>query len=700
MSKWLKWAAVIVAALVLCTVGLVVFLRFYFSKERITAWVKPPLEDYLHRKISLTDASLSLRGLRLDGLEIRKEGEKAPLLKGEHLELRWNPKALLSGKMVIQTLAFDQPEITLIRQKDGSLNIADFLPQKEVAEKAPAPQARVERKPTGIPLLVSLLAMQNGRLTLVDRSRQPEVTFQLSDIQSRVSNLAAVGPISFQLEGHVEGKNKGTVAVEGTADLAAKDIASKLDLQGIEVPPLLSFFGKDKSIPIQQGSMTLEASLAIQGLDRCNGQGRLQFTDLEMQTAEGVTQLISLLAGFDLRAVRSEHQLNIADLNLELNGQKAQIQGKLTQWDKRPQLQFTLTSPQIRMHELASLLSPGSPQSDSAGPKAKTGKSDAKPVPLDAQGDIHLDWLFYNKLVASNVDCKLKLESGKLEVKPLTASLYAGTLQGDFEAKLDRPGPPFQLGLVSKDILLDEVARHFSPETADLWAGSMSMNTRARGKGGDLRVLQSSTAFRIDEARFSGHPLVVKFAEFFQAEELKQIEFARVNGKVSTGRGVATLEDFLLEGAIARMDAGGTTGLIDKKLDLLMSLRIRTQYVGRIPKVRQIVPFIADKEGFVQLPLKVGGTLANPEYRLDENWLAQKLEEAAARQPVKKVADDVLQMPALPQLRSITEQKQKQLQSEEIQQKKQQIQLQQEKQQQSEQQQQKTQSDEQPQQSQ
>jgi uncharacterized protein involved in outer membrane biogenesis len=125
--------------LVLIVLILVLFVRLYFTGELLTAWITPPLEHYLHRNVTFAEAKVGFRGFRVKGLEIRKEGAHAPLLKGEKLELRWKFKELLKGRIVIHTLVFTRPEITLVRQKNGALNIADLLPETTNAEKtAPA----------------------------------------------------------------------------------------------------------------------------------------------------------------------------------------------------------------------------------------------------------------------------------------------------------------------------------------------------------------------------------------------------------------------------------------------------------------------------------------------------------------------------------------------------------------------------------
>ena len=106
--------------------------------------------------------------------------------------------------------------------------------------------------------------------------------------------------------------------------------------------------------------------------------------------------------------------------------------------------------------------------------------------------------------------------------------------------------------------------------------------------------------------------MFVKLAQLFQAEDLQQLRFSQVTARVLTSKGIATLKRLHLVGPIVQAEGTGTASLLDKKLDLHLSLQIRAQYVGKIPQLRDIATKIADKHGFVQLPLTLTGTIDEP----------------------------------------------------------------------------------------
>jgi uncharacterized protein involved in outer membrane biogenesis len=710
MSKIYKWLAAILGGLLLLFLVLVLFVRFYLTGDLIAAWIQPPMENYLHRNVTLADARIGFRGFRVDGLEIYQQGSNAPLLKGETLELRWKFKELLKGNIVIHTLVFTKPEITLIRYEDGKLNIADLLPKPSDSTTAGNSSAHAGKKRAGLPLLISLLSMENGHLSFVDRSQKPQAALEITNLKSRINDLSASTPIPFQIEGQVVGMGVGSVAVNGTYNPASENLQGDVSLKEVDLARIAPFIPGKHSHDIQEGNLTLETSLSVEKFDSFVAQGSLNLDKLRVKSGEKLSEPLQVEAAFQLDTLLSEETLKVNSLNLALNGQMAEIQGTLTKWQQKPFFDFTLTSHEIKLDELLALLpkaqptpkttevptdqpasvedKPTTPKNDqpaSVEDKPTTAKVEEKASPeavsqpsssdseahlaaqtpetasqstqafnLDAQGVIHLDWFHYNKLVASNVDCKVNFQEGKVRVQPLTASLYGGTLGGNVRTDTRTDGPTFNAAVYTENILLDEIVGAIWPETGGHWSGNVNLFFKGNGSGSDLAALDSRIDLNINEADFSGHPLFTKLAELFQAENLKQLRFSQVTARVLTKEGMATIKRLHLMGPIVQAEGSGTAGLLNKNLDLHLLLQIRAQYVGKIAALRDIVTKISDKHGFVQLPLTVQGTFDEPVYGLDKSWLEKTARRVGIKQVKKAKKKQPLKQP-------LNEQKQKEL---------------------------------------
>ncbi|MGD8915790.1 MAG: AsmA-like C-terminal region-containing protein [Syntrophobacterales bacterium] len=704
MSKTYKWVAAILGGLLLLFLALVLFVRFYLTGELIAAWIEPPMEHYLHRNVILADARVGFRGFRVDGLEIHEQGSSAPLLKNEKLELRWKFKELLKGRIVIHTLVFTKPEITIIRNEDGKLNIADLLPQNAGSNTEPYSSKYGREEHAGVPLLISLLSVENGHLSFVDLTQKPQAKLEIRNLKSRINDFSASSPIPFQIEGQIVGMGEGSLAFNGTYNPADKRFDGNLSLKQVDLVRISPIIARERSDIFQQGHLTMETSLSAEGFDHFTAQGSLNLDKLKVKSEEKLSETLQVEADFQVDALPSKETLKVDSLNLVLNGQKAEIQGTLTQWHNKPFFAFTLTSPQIKLDELLALLpkvpvepettetptdqaAPVKESSSTSGveekvsselvavdkdgeksgeaavlatkPASESGGEDLegnKPVGLDAQGDIHLDWFHYNKLVASNVDCRVNFQDGKLQVQPLSAALYGGTLGGNVRAETKSVGPPFHSVVYTENILLDEIVKAIWPETGGHWSGNVNLFFRGSGRGSDLSALQSRTDLNINEVEFSGHPLFTKLAELFQAENLQQLRFSQVTARVLTKEGIANIKRLHLVGPIVQAEGTGTAGLVDNKLDLHLLLQIRAQYVGKIAPLRDIVTKISDKHGFVQLPLTVRGTFDEPVYGLDQGWLEKTAKKVGVK-PVKKAKKK-----KLPEQKPLNDQKQKQLQ--------------------------------------
>ena len=730
MSKTYKWLAAILGGLLLLFLVLVLFVRFYLTGELIAAWIEPPMKKYLHRNVTLADARVGFRGFQVDGLVVHQQGSSTPLLKGEKLELRWRFKELLKGRIVIHTLVFTKPEITLIRYEDGKLNIADLLPKQVDPNIEGYSNKPAKKNHAGMPLVISLLSMEDGHLSFVDRSQNPQATLEIKNLKSRINDFSASAPIPFQIEGQIVGTGEGSLAVQGTYNPVGENLEGNLTLKEVDLVKISPLIAREHSEIVQRGNLTLETSLSAEGFDHFVAQGSLNLDKLKVKNDQKVSDTLQVKADFQLDALLSKETLKVNSLNLVLNGQMAEIQGTLTKWQQKPLFDFTLSSHEIKLDELLALLpkappapettetqtdqtapvkdsslppeveekassegvslplstkteeklveqlktaetvpesttisskaegNSGEPVGLSAAPASEGVREDVegnKPFKLDAQGAIHLDWFHYNKLVASNVDCQVNFQEGKLRVQPLTASLYGGTLGGNVRTDTQSAGPPFHSTVYTENILLDEIVGAIWPETGGHWSGNVNLFFRGNGSGSDLSGLQSRIDLNINEAEFSGHPLFTKLAELFQAENLKQLRFSQVTARVLTKDGIATIKRLHLVGPIVQAEGSGTAGLLDKNLDLHLLLQIREQYVGKIGPLRDIVTKISDKDGFVQLPLTVQGTFDEPVYGLDQSWL-EKTAKRVGVQQVKKV--EKKQLPKQP----LSEQKQQKLQ--------------------------------------
>ena len=679
MSKLTRLLILLAALILLCAAG-VFALHSYFSRERILAWVTPPLEALLQRQVRINDASLCLRGLRLVGLEVCDKGAPTPVLTSDRVDLHWNLMALMKARLELGALVFDKPALVVTREKDGKFSIGDLV-SRSLSQEKPADQT--SGVSCALPLIPGTVSMTNGRITVVDRALSPEKTFTLAKVRSRISGFAGLEPVSFQGEGEIGTGTTGSFRVEGTVDPDRHAVDAKLELHRIDLDglgPYLSF----KSTSLDKGRMDLAAAFESEGFDRLSTRGSIQFADLQVKIGEESLPSMNVEATFAVSGTRSTQLLEISDLQLVINGQRCTARGRLSHWRQRPYVEFSLTSPSLKLDRLLELLpdlepparpaespssTPGASTDDSsqkspastrlgrlkellpgvrAAPQDVVAATNKQPEPfgepvwnwraavpflvqVDAVGNVELEWLYYKKFVANNVACQVRLQSGFFQLEPLRASICGGQLDGALQGKLNVAGWPVQARCTVKNIIMDEFVRAFIPGSVRGWSGNLTMASVAHGSVQDLRNIQSRSDMVMTEAEFGGHPLVDKMVEPFRAEDLKRLQFSHVSAEIHTGRGVATLDDLHMEGSALRVEGRGSVGLRDGGVDLRLLLRLPVQYAGKVAALGPYLSKLTDKEDFTQVPLQLSGTLEKPECRVNEQWLKQRFREPAPK---------------------------------------------------------------------
>lgn len=679
MSKVTRLLILVAALIILCAAG-VFALHSFFSRERILAWIAPPLEAFLQRQVKITDASLALRGLRLVGLELRDKGAPTPVLTSERVDLHWNLMALMKARLELGALVFDKPVLVVTREKDGKFSIGDILARSLSQEKAADQASGASR---ALPLIPGTVSMTDGRITVIDRALSPEKTITLAKVSSKISGFAGSELISFQGEGEIDTGTTGSFRVEGTFDPDSHGVNAKLELHRFDLDglaPYLTF----KSTSLDKGRMELSAAFESEGFDRLSTRGSMQLADLRVKIGEESLPSMNLEAAFEVSGTRSQQLLEISNLELVINGQRCNASGRLSHWRQRPYVEFSLSSPSLKLDQLFELLpdlepsalaaespssTPGASTDDSSqksptstrldrlkgllpgvrpSPQDAKGATSKQPEPsgepvwnwraavpflmqVDAVGNIEFEWLYYKKVVANNVACQVRLQSGFFQLEPVRASLCGGQLDGALQGKLNAAGWPFQARCSFKNMMVDEITRALMPGNAGRWSGNLTMASAASGLFEDLRSIGSRSDVLMTEAEFTGHPVIAEVAELFRAEELKRLQFSQVSAGIVTNRGLITVADLYMEGPALRMEGGGSVDPRNGAVDLRLILRLPVQYAGKVATLGPYLSKLTDKADFTQVPLQLSGMLEKPECRVNEQWLKQRFREPAPK---------------------------------------------------------------------
>src|SRR5262245_13497072 len=289
----------------------------------------------------------------------------------------------------------------------------------------------------------------------------------------------------------------------------------------------------------------------------------------------------SVVADWGTESANVELAVKVEDSNLD-----AKV--AIAHWLK-PAITFSVVADRLNVDRYFPPSKPA-PAPTTAQAPAKTGAPAATtadvPIDLsplktvDATGTIKIGSLVASNVKASQVSVAIKAAGNKLEVNPISASLYQGTLAGSIvvNANDNSYAVKQRLSNVSLSQLLQDAAGTALIEgrgnvTIDLTtsgrtvtalkkalAGTASLELRDGAlKGGDLSaILAMATSMLSSKGVFEK-----------QGDGAARTEFAQLTGTFVIKNGVAHNEDLQMSSPVLKMTGHGDIDIAEDKMDLL-----------------------------------------------------------------------------------------------------------------------------------
>jgi len=644
--KIVGWVAGVVALLlVIATLA----IKLYLTRDRVMGWVVPPLEARLHRTVTIADVSAGLTGLSLDGIEIRAADAVEPLLATRRVQVGWNLWALLGGTVEIAEVRLVEPRIHVTRLPDGALDVDDLTtaPEAPAGDLAAAPSVEppAPAEPAGGPpmaVVVRLFSLQGGRVTLLDQSVEPATAYVLGGIDARLTEMTLDGPIPFELSADLPLAVAARFTSQGTVNLATQAVDATLAVNAFELAALTPLLGGGTTIAT--GVLGVQLTVTRDAAGAIAAVGGLRVTGLSLAAGENRGATADLSLELDVIADLSEQSAEVRALTLQAAEQTLTGSAAASAWGTRPQVDFQLHSEELRVDRLLALLPPAdgaAPDADPAPPPQAPEPQDAGApgaLPLGVEGQVTVGLLRHGDIRVEDLAVRLVLKDDRLQVDPLTAELYGGTLEAKAGADLTSPGPAFQAEAQARQVQLGKLLGDLSPTLKDALTGTAMVELTAAGVGGDLKALVSHAKLTVRDGKLVDHPLVQTFTELFQVKEYRTLNFYDLLAEVGTGGGVATVTSLIFRGPNLQATGKGTVTLVDPEMDLLLAVALPREVADKLVNRGEVLDTLTDKEGWTRLPLRLEGSPEAPRYGLD----AVALEKVAAK-ALEKKAQQVLQ---------------------------------------------------------
>ncbi len=302
-----------------------------------------------------------------------------------------------------------------------------------------------------------------------------------------------------------------------------------------------------------------------------------------------------------------------------------------------------------------------------SGESGKEGRGDAKPAgkaaekPIDLSGlkGITLDGTVrVGQLKASNIRCSqlradIKVANGRLDVNPLTAGLYGGSLDGVFSAQ-SASAPSFIVKHKLTGVDMGPLLRDAANNDRFEGKGNISVDVTTQGTTEIAlkKGLHGNAALSVTNGSIKGIDLagMVRDAKSKLRElqgqktvaenRTEKTDFTELKATFDIRNGVARNNDLMMKSPLLRVAGEGDIDIGNDRIDYLVKPTVVATSKG------QGGHELAELSG-VTIPVRVHGPRTDPKYTIDYSGLAMeygkglldRAQEDAKGQGGKKLGD-------------------------------------------------------------
>ncbi|MDE1462923.1 DUF748 domain-containing protein [Spartinivicinus poritis] len=386
------------------TVGILLLLICLIIPWALNIWLLPSVGEQLGVKYSANNIWLNpITGTVTIEKGVIKQ-QQSPFLKWHELHANLDMLQLFKGRIVIEQVALQEPEVWLQQDKQNKWNFESLkLPENKTPETT-------EQKP--VEFAVQEAVITTGAIYYSAYRNSNPVHYQLKDINFLMEELTSDFSAPFKTKLDFVTANKGLFSWQGETILAPLSVKGKTQIQHLNLPTIVELLPQSLPIKLKQGELSkFETAIHVQ-----DSQQKLAVT-LEKIGVE-LSQLDLKLAKkgqgsltFDRFTLNDGHlkwpdnQLHLGDWQLD----KLTWQGKLNQ---QRQLSW-VTAFQTKDQEKNTSKNK-KPETNSSNSK----QTEAKPWQIGWQQGMVKSSRFNLKDLSIQPEAAHQLDLAKLSLKP------------------------------------------------------------------------------------------------------------------------------------------------------------------------------------------------------------------------------------------------------------------------------------------
>lgn len=665
-------------------------LPFLIDLNRYQDQYRPVIEEALNRKVTLEDIRLTVWpriGARVAGFTVQDDPAFRPgsFASLSSLDVAVKLFPLLSGKVIVEEISLRDPVITVLKNKDGVLNIstmgATAVPasEPEQPEAPPTPGGPLQALAL---LAVDQVAITGGALTYRDESGPTPIEYQIDDLEFLLQSVHLGDTPSLHLAANVLPYNlpiklDGTFGpLTETLDLEqfAFDVAlgkTALALKGRTVggkaqatmtSPMINTADLPVTLPLTKPihvkdlSVTVDAQYPLPESVPIEKAADIQDLTLAVVMGESVLKVKGSLLSGDVKLAVDSSSINSTDLPLALPLTKPVLVNDLhvSAHAKFP------PKPGVPPQELADIpdlrfaVAMGNSVLNIKGAGlAGNFKLMASSRKINT-ADLPVEFPVKKPVEIKDLQILGELKGQDARINSAIFEVFNGQITAQAATALGRTTPPFngkvsiaglQLGPAWDAVGTDHVSIN----------GKAAADLAVQGRGYSVpdltKSLEGTGRFAVKDGKLEGinllqEALILLKAVGVSPESVKATAFSTIESDFTIKQGKVNVLRTLVDSHDFQATGKGTVGFdqtLDLALDLSLSQELSKQIVGASPVTK-----VAMKRGRLSVPLLIGGTTQAPTYSLDAKAFGGKLQQQV-KETVEEAVGELLRGSAKPE---------------------------------------------------
>ncbi len=643
MKRLLKWGAIIFGCLVVVIIAALILIPMFVDVAKYKPLIENKVAEATGRPFSVGDdlnlslfpwAGVSFSNLRLGNPDGFAEKD---FVKVKSFEARVKLWPLISKDIQIKRFVLNEPQIVLVKNKNGLENWAQPRPATDAASKEKSAPSETDPGGLGIPisaLTAENISINNGSALWIDHTTNTRK--EISEIGLTLTDVSLDRPVNLAFSAQLDKKPLSIDGVVGPVGTGLKEGKIQLDLTLKAIGQMvLRLKGNLENIVMNPG-VDLD-------LDIAEFSPRKLMSELgqEFPVATTDPEALSRVA-LNVHVKGNAQKISLTKGNLVLDQSKLKFSADAAEFSK-PNLKFDLDLDQINLDRYLPPKDDTPPEEKSSEPTEPAGKKpDYGPLRrLILDGGLKIAKLTVNKANIEDVVLQIKAKNGVFNLDPLKLNMYQGNAAGKAVLDVAKDTPRsninlrinnVQVGPLLKDVLEKDFLE--GATNADITMAMIGDNPdkikkTLNGKG-DLQF-NDGAIVGIDLSAMARN-VGAAFGLAKKGEKRPRTDFTELMVPFTITSGVANTPQSSIKSPFIRITAVGTADLVKETLDF----RVDPQAVATIKGQGD------EKErSGIMVPVLVSGTFSAPKFRPDLSAATkQRIEkEIFESKEVKKVLE-------------------------------------------------------------